>query len=400
MKIALVHDYLREYGGAERVLEELHVLYPNAPVYVAFFDQIALGIHAKKFANWDIRQSWMTKIPYYKKIYSPLRIFAPQFFSSFDMSKYDVIISSSNMYFAKAVKKSKTGIHISYCHTPPRALYGYTTQTNWKKNPIIRVAGTLINHYLRVVDYQVSQKVDFFICNSREVQKRIKKFYRRDATVIYPPVNIADMDLRSRSLQFGGQVGMTNESKYYLFVGRLAFAKHPEIAVLAANKLKIPLKVAGTGGMFEQLENIKGKTVELLGAVSDEKLSEIYQGAKALIFPVEDEDFGIVPVEAMGHGIPVIAHNSGGPRETVVDLQKNKEQRINPSTLKLRRTGKKDLVSTGVLFNDLSVGGLVDAINRFEKTKFDPQKIHQYSLKFNSLRFRKEIKTFVDKVMV
>lgn len=382
MRVALVHDYLREYGGAERVLEELHHLYPDAPVYTAFFDQKALGIQAKKFQGWDIRQSFITKIPFYKRLYSPLRIFAPQFFRSFDMNKYDLIISSSNMYFAKAIKKRKNAIHISYCHTPPRALYGYTTQTNWKKNPIIKIAGTLINHYLRVVDYQVSQKVDYFICNSKEVQKRIQKFYRRDASIIYPPVNVDESLQNSSSTQLtknaqDDKAGIKSSPAlstggYYLFVGRLAFAKHPEMAVEAANRLGIPLKVVGTGGMFNQLKEIKGDTVELLGAVSDEKLKEVYQSAKALIFPVEDEDFGIVPVEAMGHGVPVIAHNSGGPKETINDGQ------------------------TGILFEDLSVVGLIGAIKKLETLTFDPQKIHQHALQFTAESFQMQIRKFVE----
>jgi len=361
MKIALVHDYLQVYGGAERVLEELHALYPQAPVYVAFFDQKALGIHAQKFAGWDIRQSFITKIPLYKIIYSPLRLFAPKFFSAFDMSEYDVILSSSNMYFAKAIKKRTDAIHISYCHTPPRALYGYTTQTNWKKNPIIRLVGTLINHYLRVVDYNVSQQVDYFIANSHEVQKRIQKYYRKDSTIIYPPVNVAEKLSTQKN----------SNADYYLYVGRLAFSKHPELAVKVANKLQLKLKVVGTGSMMDQLKQIAGETVELLGSVDDYNLNQVYQGAKGLIFPVKDEDFGIVPVEAMGHAVPVIAHNSGGPKETVIDGV------------------------TGVLFDQLTEAGLTKAIQRFTKIKFDPQQIHQQALKFSTPRFKKEIANFV-----
>jgi glycosyltransferase involved in cell wall biosynthesis len=359
-KIALIHDYLREYGGAERVLEALHELYPEAPVYVSFVDQTALGLHWAKFKDWDIRQSWITKIPFYKKLYSPLRVLAPQFFGSFNLSKYDVIISSSNMYFAKAVKKTDKAVHISYCHTPPRSLYGYTTMTDWKKNPVIRYGGSLINHYLRVVDYYVSQQVDFFIANSEEVKNRIKKFYRREAVVIYPPVDLIDVNTNSLI-----------EKKYYLFVGRLAFAKHPEIAVEACNQLHLPLKLVGTGSMMEKLKSIAGPNVELLGAIDDQELHQLYAGAKALLFPVEDEDFGIVPVEAMGHGVPVIAHNSGGPKETVID---NK---------------------TGVIFDDLSVAGLTAALKKFAQTKFDRSAIIKHAQKFSKKRFQQEIDDFV-----
>jgi len=363
VKIALVHDYLREYGGAERVLEALHELYPTAPVYVSFVDQAALGLHWSKFANWEIHQSWITKITFYKKLYSPLRILAPQFFCAFDLTKYDVIISSSNMYFAKAVRKRADAVHISYCHTPPRSLYGYTTMTDWKKNPLIRLGGSLINHYLRIVDYYVSQKVDYFIANSQEVKKRIQKFYRRDSTVIYPPVDLVDTSAASLA---------TANKTYYLYVGRLAYAKHPELAVQVCNNLKLPLKIVGTGGMLAQLKSLAGPTVELVGAVDDSQLHQLYAGAKALLFPVADEDFGIVPIEAMGHGVPVIAHNSGGPKETVID-------------------GK-----TGLLFDDLTVKGLTMAIKRFEQTKFDHLVIIKHAQKFSKKRFQQEIEAFIN----
>lgn len=405
LKVALVHDYLREYGGAERVLEALHEIYPQAPVYVAFVDQQQLGIHWAKFQDWEIHQSWITTIPFYKTIFSPLRIFAPQFFRRFDLSKFDLIISSSNMYFAKAIKKNPETVHVSYCHTPPRSLYGFTTMTNWKKNPIIRVGGTLINHYLRVVDYQVSQKVDYFIANSKEVQRRIQKFYRRDSVVIYPPVDMkAKPEVKSQN------------PEYYLYVSRLAYSKHPELAVEVANQLKIPLKVAGSGGMESTLRQLAGSTVEILGSVSDDQLKELYSGAKALLYPVEDEDFGIVPVEAMGFGVPVIAHNSGGPKETIVSnskfqspnslIQKPetkkspllKEETSGENQTEVFKNKEKNMVPTGILFDELTVEGLAEAIQEFEETKFDRQKIHEYALQFSKERFKKEIERFVDQV--
>ncbi len=386
LKVVLVHDYLREYGGAERVLEALHELYPTAPVYVSFVDTKQLGVHWQKFKDWEIHQSWITKIPFYKKIFSPLRILAPQFFQHFDLSAFDLIISSSNMYFAKAVKKAPRAVHISYCHTPPRALYGFTTMTNWKKNPLIRMGGTLINHYLRVIDYQVSQQVDYFIANSYEVQRRIQKFYRRESVVIHPPVELVDRAFEN-----------SRARSYYLYAGRLAFAKHPELAVKVANHLKLPLKVAGSGGMEEQLRQLAGPTVEILGPVSDDQLKVLYAGAKALLYPVEDEDFGIVPVEAMGFGVPVIAHNSGGPKETVVSKSKiqNPKSKQNSSS-KLQNPEPK--VVTGILFDELTVEGLADAVKAFEKQKFNHQKIHQYALQFRKERFKREIGKFVAKV--
>lgn len=366
LKIALAHDYLFDYGGAERVLEALHELFPNAPVYVAFKDDKALGIHAQNFTGWDIRESWLTEIPFYKKLFSPLRIWAPNYFADFDLSAYDVVISSSNAYFAKAVKVREGAIQICYCHTPARSLYGYSTMSDWRKNPLIHVAGTLINHYLRVVDVKIAQKVDYFIANSAETARRIQKFYRRESTVIFPPVDVPAswsdvMKLKKTPLQ-----------PYYLYVNRLAFAKHPEMAVAACMQLNLPLKVVGSGKMRAELEKIASKNVEFLGAVDDQKLAELYAGATALLYPVEDEDFGIVPIEAMGYGVPVIAHNSGGPKETIID-------------------GK-----TGIFFDTLTTEGLQHAIQKFQKTKFDRQKIYHHAQTFSKKEFQEKITAFVE----
>jgi glycosyltransferase involved in cell wall biosynthesis len=359
LKVALVHDYLREYGGAERVVEALHKIFPDAPVYVAFTDSKIAGIHWSKFADWDIRESWLTKIPFYKQLFSPLRFLAPHLFASFDFSDYDLVISSTNAYFSKAIRVPN-GTHICYCHTPARSLYGYTTMTNWRSNPITRFFGNLINHYLRIIDFQVAQKVDYFIANSIETQRRIEKFYRRESKVIYPPIELPVKPPKS-----------TQPRSYYLYVGRLAASKHVELAVEACAQLDLPLKVVGEGRGVEYLQSLASEKTEFLGAVSDEKLSELYSGAKALLFPAEDEDFGMVPVEAMGHGTPVIAHRSGGPLESIIEDK------------------------TGLFFDQLDVASLVKAIRKFEKMNLDDRQIRQHALKFGKSRFEAEIKEFV-----
>jgi glycosyltransferase involved in cell wall biosynthesis len=369
-KVALVHDYLREYGGAERVLEALHELYPNAPVYTSFVDKRAMGIHWTKFENWDIRQTWFAKIPLVKKLYSPLRVLADKAFGSLDLKGYDLVISSSNAFEAKAVQV-ENGTHICYCHTPPRALYGYSTMTDWKKNPFIKFGGTLINHYMRVIDFKHAQKVDHFIANSKETKQRIEKFYRRSSTVIYPPVNIPTKNQLKESRQQAEEKYLT---KYYLYVSRLSFSKHPEIAIQAANQLGINLKVAGAGKMEPKLKKMAGKNIEFVGAVTDQELHTLLAGAQALIYPVKDEDFGIVPVEAMAHGVPVIAHQSGGPLETIIE-------------------GK-----TGILFDELTVNGLEAALREFFKQKFETTKIIQHAEQFSKTRFQKQIKTFIDQL--
>src|SRR3989344_1952346 len=198
MKIAIVHDYIKEYGGAERVLEALHELYPEAPVYTSVYLPQFLGPHRERFEGWDIRESWVRFLPFRAKLISPLRLIATFVFRSFDFSEYDVVIVSATGAYTpnmiriknhelriKENQEQKTNdqrpktIHICYCHTPPHYLYGYATAREWKKNPYIRVIGEIMNHFLRMVDFKSAQNVDFFIANSEEVASRIKKFYRR-----------------------------------------------------------------------------------------------------------------------------------------------------------------------------------------------------------------------------
>lgn len=353
MKVALVHDYLREFGGAERVLMALHEMFPDAPVYTAFYDRQAMGIHADHFKNWDIRETWLARLPLIKKLYSPLRFLAPKAFADLDLADFDLVISSSNAYFAKAVKVPN-GKHLCYCHTPPRVLWGYLAMGDWQRNPLTHFAGTILNHFMRVVDVKVSREnVDVFIANSQETAHRIKKFYKRSSQVIHPPVNLPS----------GSKLKPLGERSYYLYVNRLALAKHPELAVAACTELGLPLKVVGEGKMLGSLQEIAGPTIEFLGGVSDEQLKELYASAKALIYPAEDEDFGIVPVEAMGYGTPVIAHRSGGPRETIVEGQ------------------------TGLFFDDLTVNSLLKAIEKFKKRDFSPEKIYKHAQKFNKQTF-------------
>lgn len=361
-KIALVHDYLREYGGAERVLEALHEIYPEAPVYTAFFDEESLGIHAQRFAGWDIRETGITRLPWYKKLHSPYRIFAPYFFSKLDLSQFECVISSTNAYYAKAIQVPN-GKHICYCHTPPRALYGYTTVSNWKKNPLIRVLGEVSNHFLRIIDFNIAQKVDFFIANSYETAARIRKFYKKDSIVIYPPVVVP------------AKLTSTKDRSYYLYVNRLALAKHPELAVKVCTEHGYPLVVVGEGKMRQALESEAGSTIRFMGAVTDGKLQELYAGAQALLYPVEDEDFGIVPVEAIGYGVPVIAHNSGGPRETVIE-------------------GK-----TGFLFTELTTDSLHAAMKKSLNNTLSPTALHEYAEQFSTAVFQKKINSFVKKVI-
>ncbi len=374
MKVALVHDYIKEYGGAERVLEALHELYPDAPVFTSVFLPKFLGPHAERFKDWDIRTSPLQQLPFIEKLISPTRLISANLFRRFDFSGFDVVIvSATGAYFPNALKK-KTAKHICYCHTPPRYLYGYATAREWKKNKVLNVFGELANHFLRMVDVEVSRNVDYYIANSQEVAGRIKKFYRRDSTVIYPPVDLAFRKVAS-SVQLENK--KLNAKGYYVAGGRLARPKHIDLLMKACQELKVPLKVFGKGfaGHEEALHTLAKGKVELVGEVSDEEKWELLRNAKAYLFASEDEDFGILPVEAMAAGTPVIAYKSGGVKETVLQSR------------------------TGLFFDELTVDSLVKAIKQFEKERFDPKECRKQAEKFGKERFQKEVKAFVEKVL-
>lgn len=370
MKVALVHDYIKEYGGAERVLEALHEAFPDAPVYTSIYLPEFLGPHKSRFKNWDIRTSVLQKIPYKQKLISPLRLLAPFAFKRFDFSEYDVVIvSATGAYFPNMIRtKDKEGngpVQICYCHTPPRYLYGYATAREWKKNPVMNVIGEVANHILRMDDAEASKSVDYYVANSEEVARRIKKFYQRDATVIYPPVDVSKATSDKQKAKSAG--------KYYLTGGRLARPKHVDLLVRVCTRMGVQLKVFGKAfaGYGEELQVLAGPTVEFVGEVSDGRKWELLSNAKAFLFASEDEDFGIMPVEAMGAGVPVIAYKSGGVKETVVDGV------------------------TGIFFEKLSVDAIKEAIEKFEKSKIDTKDCVRQAEKFAKGRFMLEIEKFV-----
>lgn len=373
VKVVLVHDYLKEYGGAERVVEVLHEIFPDAPLYTAYVDLDSMGTSGKRFKDWDIKSSWLQKLPGF--LISPFRVFAPIAFESFDLSEYDVVISSCNTYFSKAVITKPGSLHISYIHTPPRYLYGYTTSFNYKKNPLTKILGEIANHFLRVYDFETSQRPDILVANSRNVAERIKKFYRRDSVVIYPPVDVDKLYTAVHSLAKGKRT-------YFLTVGRLVRGKGMDEIVEACTKLDLPLKVAGTGSELASLKAIAGKNVEFLGQVSDEELPGLYANAKATILASEDEDFGIVAVESMACGTPVIAPKEGGFLETVVDGP--------PSHKASAGQGK-----TGILYE----GSLEEALEGFNEEAFRVEDCRKQAEKFSKMRFKKGILALIDKYL-
>jgi glycosyltransferase involved in cell wall biosynthesis len=361
-RIAIVHDYLIDFGGAERVLLALHEIYPEAPIYVLIYRKASLGHFGSKFDDARVIQSWFGRLPFADKIISPLRFLIPGIWKSINLKEYDLIISSSSWAVAKGFDKKPGEKEICYCHTPPRYLYGYDTSRKFAglMGKLVKIYGSIVNRFMRKYDFKRAQKVDYFIANSQEVAGRIQKFYHRDSAVIYPPIEIPDSRFQ-----------IPNSKNYFLAGGRLVASKNFDLIIKTFNKLGLPLKFYGSGPACESLKEIAGPSVEILGRVSDEELSELYAGALAYVLAEKDEDFGMTPVEAMGFGTPVIAYRGGGYLESIVE-------------------GK-----TGVFFDELTVESLSDAIQKFEKMKFNSEDCITQARKFSSVRFKKEIKEFV-----
>lgn len=373
MKIALVHDYIKEYGGAERVLEAMHEIWPEAPVYTSVYLPEFLGPHKERFAGWNIIPSWLQQIPFVHKLISPIRLITPWVFEHWDFREFDaVIVSATGAYFPNLLVRPVDCKHICYCHTPPRYLYGYPTARDWKKHIIGRALGEFFNHFLRQTDFLSYQRPDAIIANSREVQSRIRKFYHRDAVVIYPP---AEMVERISGKQLA--VSSKRKKKYFLAGGRLARAKHIDVIIEACNHLQVPLKIFGRGfaDYDRELRRLAGPTIEFIGEVNDATLKDLYEGAKALLFASELEDFGIMPVEAQACGTPVIAFASGGVTETVLD-------------------GK-----TGILYSELSAESLCRAIEGLGKLAIKPEDCQKNAQRFGKKRFQKELRTFVEQTV-
>lgn len=376
MKVALVHDYIKEYGGAERVLEALHEIWPDSTVYTTLYFPQYLGPHRERFKEWNIVSSSLQSIPFAHKLISPLRVWSPKIFENWDFNDYDlVLVSATGAYFPNMIVRKPNVMHVCYCHTPPRYLYGYPTARNWKKNRLAKIAGELLNHNLRYTDYLSAQRPDYFISNSIETKRRIWKFYRREAEVIYPPVDISVKGkAESVKKQFNPSPFTLHAKRYYLAGGRLARAKHIDLAIEACNRLKLPLKVFGKSfaDYGEELKKISGPTVEFVGEIADEELAKLYRGAKALIYPSEYEDFGIIPVEVQSHGVPVIGFNQGGVKETVID-------------------GK-----TGVLFDELNTESIIKAIQRLSSRAIKPEECVNNAKRFGKERFKREILNFIN----
>ncbi|TRZ49730.1 glycosyltransferase [bacterium] len=375
MKIALVHDYIKEFGGAERVLRVLADMYPQAPIYTAF--RVKGSSCDRKFADRKIIESkygWLIK---QWNLYSPLRFLAPLVWRSLDLSDYDLVITSCSSYFARGFKVgSKTKV-VAYCHTPPRFLYGYEMSINLMKYWLVRAYAVVVNHYLRVFDLWSSEMVDKWLVNSKNVQERVWKYYRQKSVVVYPPVEVEKMiEISKSSSAKGGSKSTSKKGDYFLIVSRLVGAKGIVEAARAARHLGFPLKIVGEQVGFSQVENQLKKIigVELLGSVGDEQLWKLYAGAKGFIALAKEEDFGMAVVESMAAGTPVIAFDGGGFKETVIDGE------------------------TGVFVEGTDVKTLEAAMKRFNKIKWSREKLINRARLFSKEKFVENIQKEIAKV--
>lgn len=359
MKIALTHDHLFQVGGAEKVLLELHHLFPNSPVYTLIHNPE----YSNLFAGLDIKTSFLANWPFAKnhfKWYLPLM---PIAWEHFDFEDYDIVISSASA-FAKGVLTPPNTLHLCYCHSPVRYLWSdaHRYVEELKQPKIIKKMLPVVLNFLRTWDYTAAQRVDKFIANSEFVAKRIKKYYQRESTVIYPPVDTKSMRI-SPAIE-----------DYYVLVSRLRPYKRVDLAIQAFNQLRLPLKIVGGGEEIQRLKKMAKSNIEFLGEVSDERRNQLLSKAKAFIHP-QEEDFGIAVVEAMACGRPVIAYKSGGALETVIEG------------------------FNGKLFSEQSWEALADAVIKFQSMfkDFDPYKIKDYAEKFSAERFAAEMKDFTAK---
>jgi len=337
MRVAIVHDFLMQMGGAEKVVEVLHAMYPDAPVYTSAYDPEVMPDY---YRTWDIRTSFLQRLP----------------------QKRDLVLSSSSC-FAKGIITPPHTTHVCYTHAPMRFAWSTESYLENENLPrLFRPPLALITHYLRTWDAVASTRVDQYIANSSVVARRIRKFYRADSEIVFPPVETSRF-----------QIAEAVED-YHIIVSRAVPYKRLDLAVAAFTRLKKPLKIVGSGRHMDTLKAQAGPSVQFLGRVEDKDLPGLMARAKAYIMPGE-EDFGIAPVEANACGRPVIAYAAGGALDT-------------------QRDG-----ITGVLFQEQTVDGLCAAVCRLESLDLNPQVIQDHARTFDTAVFEERIRSVVAKAM-
>lgn len=355
MKLALVHDWLNQMGGAENVLEAMVALYPGAPVYTSMYSPERMP---DSYRAWDIRTTWMDRLP---GIYSHHQRYLPLYpaaWDGLDLSGYDVVLSNKSG-FCHGVQAGGA-LHICYCLAPTRYLWqfehyiareGLSAATAAALKPVVR--------RLRRWDYAAAQRVDHFIAISTDIRQRIARFYDRDSVIIYPPVEVDRFEPAARP------------GNYFLIVSRLVPYKRVDLAVRACTALGLPLVVAGDGRDRERLEALAGPTVEFRGRVPDAELLDLLARCRGFIFP-GFEDFGIAPVEAQAAGRPVIAFRGGGALDTVIEGE------------------------TGVFFDEQTVESLSAALQQFEAMSFSPAACRANAERFSRAVFERQLAAFIE----
>lgn len=360
MKIALVHDYLVQYGGAERVLSAFTEIFPEAPIYTLVHDRDA--VHGA-FDDRRVYTSFLQGIPFIRRMHRWFPPLMPPAIEQFDFSMYDVVLSDSSSY-AKGILTRPETLHISYVHTPMRYAWDdcqkYAQDFGFPR--LVKKFVPFFMNPIRIWDKASADRVDRFLANSDFVAARIRKYYRKESEVIHPPVDVARFSVDER------------QGDYFLMVGRLIAYKRFDIAIEAFNRLKLPLRIIGRGPEYDRLRKMAGPTIEFLGRVPDEELPKQYAGCRAFIFP-QEEDFGIVAIEAMASGRPVIAFRGG-------DIEERVEEGVS-----------------GVFFDEQSADSIVSAVRRFEKLSFDPGKIREKALPFDKAVFKRKIGEYVESAL-
>ena len=359
MKVALVHDYLAQAGGAERVAAALHVMYPEAPLYTSVYDPKAT---LSSFAAVDIRTSYLQRWPFSSRRFHKLALPCyPAAFERFDFTGYDLVLSSSSS-FAKGVVTPPETCHVCYCHTPSRFVWRQQEYLRHSRATRVLTAltGSLLSS-LRSWDVESAQRVDYFVANSYNVARRIRKFYRRDvAAVIPPPVETSNFTPAPPS-----EVG-----SHFLVVSRLLNYKRVDLAIEACNRLQAPLRVVGSGPELPALKRLAGPTVRFLGRLSDSDVARELACCRALIFPGE-EDFGITPVECMASGRPVVAYGAGGALETILDRD------------------------TGLFFESQTPDSLAAALEGVTHLSFDAEALRAHAFSFDTAVFEERIRGLI-----
>lgn len=353
MKTAIVYDRVNKWGGAERVLLALHEIFPDAPLYTSVYDP--------KSASWaevfpSVIPSFLQKIPGANSKHEWLAPFMPIAFESFDFSEYDFVISVTSEAAKGIITKPGT-THICYCLTPTRYLWSHYEE--YFKGSTFKVLAKPAVSYLKSWDKVAAQRPDVYVAISTKVKKRIKKYYKRESEVIYPPVDVDRFEIKDLRLK---------KKEYYLIVVRLVPYKRVDLAIEAFNELGLPLVIVGTGSEEKKLRRMAKNNISFAGFVKDKDLPRLYQGAKALIYP-QEEDFGITAVEAQAVGVPVIAYKAGGALDTVIN-------------------GK-----TGVFFEEQTKESLIEVVKRFDELihrSIKREDCVKNAKRFSKQRFKKE----------